>query len=49
MCCAMSELSVGNRIIWDANSINMWILADEACHFTNFQILHHNHVITIPC
>ena len=26
--CAMSEVSTKNRIIWDTNSINMWILAD---------------------
>ena len=27
---AMSEVSIKNRIIWDPNSINMKILADEA-------------------
>ena len=32
----MSEVSTKNLIIWDTNSINMWILADEACRFTNF-------------
>ena len=32
----MSEVSTKNRIIWDTNSRNMWILADEACGFTNF-------------
>ena len=32
----MSEVSTKNRIISDTNSINMWILADEACCFTNF-------------
>ena len=32
----MSEVSTKNRIIWDTDSINMWILADEACHFPNF-------------
>ena len=31
----MSEISTKNRIIWDTNSINMWILADDACRFTN--------------
>ena len=34
--CAISEVSAKNRIIWDTDSINMWILADEACRFTNF-------------
>ena len=33
--CAISEVSAKNRIIWDTDSINMWILADEACRFTN--------------
>ena len=28
----MSEVSTKNRIIWDTDSINMWILADETCH-----------------
>ena len=32
----MSAVSTKNTIILDTNSINMWILADEACHFTNF-------------
>ena len=32
----MSELSTKNRIIWVTNYINMWILADKACRFTNF-------------
>ena len=33
----MSKVSAKNRIIWDINnSRNMWILAAEACHFTNF-------------
>ena len=32
----MSEVSIKNKIIWDTNSINMSILADEACCFTNF-------------
>ena len=32
----MSEVSTKNRIIWDTNSINMLILADEACCFTSF-------------
>ena len=27
---AISEVSTKNRIIWDTNSINIWILADEA-------------------
>ena len=34
--CAISEVSVKNIIIWDTDSINMWILADEACRFINF-------------
>ena len=34
--CAISEVSTKNRIICDTDSINMWILADEACRFTNF-------------
>ena len=34
--CAMSEVSTKNRIIRDTNSINIWILADTACRFTNF-------------
>ena len=34
--CGMSEVSTKNRNIWDTNSINMWILADEDCRFTNF-------------
>ena len=29
----MSEISTKNRIIWDTNSINMGILADNACQF----------------
>ena len=33
---AISEVSTKNRIICDTDSINMWILADEACRFTNF-------------
>ena len=46
--CVISEVSTKNRIIWDTASINMWILADEACRFTNFSnILRHNDVITI--
>ena len=39
----MSKVSSKNRIIWDTNLRNMWILsdeacrfADEACRFTNF-------------
>ena len=34
--CAISEVSTKNRIIWDTDSINMWILADQVCRFTNF-------------
>ena len=44
----MSKVSTKNKIIWNTNSRNMWILADEACRFTYFQILRHNDVITIP-
>ena len=29
--CAISEVSTKNTIIWNTNSINMWILADEDC------------------
>ena len=25
-----------NKVIYDAESINMWMSADEACRFTNF-------------
>ena len=32
----MSKVSAKNRIISDTNLRNMWILADEACHITNF-------------
>ena len=31
----MSKVSTKNRIIWDTNSRNMWILADEACRVAN--------------
>ena len=34
-------------MIWDTDSINMWILTDEACRLTNFRVLRHNNVITI--
>ena len=34
--CAINEVSNKNRIIWDTDSINMWILADEASRFTNY-------------
>ena len=34
--CAISEVSAKNRFIWDTDSINMRILADKACRFTNF-------------
>ena len=34
--CAISEVYAKNRIIWDTDSINMWILADKAFRFTNF-------------
>ena len=44
---AMSKVSATNRIIWDTNSGNMWILVDKACLIANFQILRHNDVITI--
>ena len=45
--CARNEISSKNRIICDTDSINMWILIDEACSFTIFQILRHDDVITI--
>ena len=32
----INEVSDKDRIIWDTDSINMWILADEACRFANF-------------
>ena len=44
----MSAVSAKNRIIWDTNSINIWILTDEACRLLIFQILRHNDIITIP-
>ena len=44
--CAISEVSTKNRIIWETDSINMWILADEVVLLI-FQILRHNDVITI--
>ena len=31
--CAMSEVSTKNRIIWETNLINMWILADLSLSF----------------
>ena len=34
--CAISEVSTKNRIICATDLINMWILAYEACRFTNF-------------
>ena len=34
--CAINEVSTKNGIICDTDTINMWILADEACCFTNF-------------
>ena len=34
--CAVSQVSTKNRIIWDTDSINIWILADEACRCANF-------------
>ena len=34
--CAISEVSTKNRAICDTDSINMWILADQACRFTDF-------------
>ena len=33
---AISNVSTKNRNIWNTDLINMWILADEACRFTNF-------------
>ena len=45
--CIISEVSTKNRIICDTDLINMWILADEAGCFVNFQILRHNDTITI--
>ena len=32
----ITEISTKNRIICDTDSINVWILAEEACCFTNF-------------
>ena len=34
--CAIDEIFTKNEMICDTESINMWILAEEACHFTNF-------------
>ena len=34
--CAISEVSTKNRIFCDTDLINTWILADEACCFSNF-------------
>ena len=45
--CSISDVFTKNRIICDTDSINRWILADEASHFTSFQILCHNDIITI--
>ena len=47
--CAISGVSRKNRIICDIDSINMWILADEACRLPIFQILRYNDVILILC
>ena len=46
---AILVIHTKNKVIYDAESINMymWILAEEACRFTNFQILRYNDVITI--
>ena len=33
--CAISEVSTKSTIIWETDSINMWILADETCRFIN--------------
>ena len=33
---AILVIPTKNKVIYDAESINMWILADETCHFTNF-------------
>ena len=33
--CARKEISTKNKIC-GTESINLWILADEACHFSNF-------------
>ena len=33
--CATRKVSTKNTIIWDTNTRNMWILADETCRFTN--------------
>ena len=32
----INEVSDKDRIVWDTDSINMWILADEACRFAIF-------------
>ena len=33
---AIFVISTKNIVIYEAKSINMWILADKACRFTNF-------------
>ena len=33
---AIIVIPTKHKVIYDAESINMWILADEACRFTNF-------------
>ena len=33
---AVFVLPTKNKVIYDNESINMWILADESCRFTNF-------------
>ena len=43
----MFVIPTKNKVICDAESINMWILADEACRFANFSNIRHNDIITI--
>ena len=38
---------VPKKKICDTESINIWILAEEAYHFTDFLLLCHHDVITI--
>ena len=34
--CAINEVPDKDGILWDTDSINMWILAEEACCFAKF-------------
>ena len=36
---AIGEISIKNKIICNTKLVNVWILADKACHLTVFQIL----------